>query len=91
MSLHKVKAIDYSGLSGVLQVRFLQQALEQALLQEDWPKVRRLDRTCVVLIDKVIAANKEDKTILILALSELKDVYAGLIMQCQCEVAAMAY
>jgi hypothetical protein len=39
-----------------------------------------------VLIDKVIAANRDDRSTLVCALSELKGVYAGLIAQCQREV-----
>lgn len=86
MILRLVPAPDYSGESGVLAMRSLQQALTNALQQEDWAAIRRLDRICVVLIDKVIAANRHDKSTLIRALSELKGVYAGLIAQCQQEV-----
>jgi len=39
-----------------------------------------------LLIDKVINANRDDKSTLVRALSELKGVYAGLIAQCQREV-----
>ena len=91
MSLQLVGDLNYNGMDGVLHMRRLQKDLAVALGQEDWSKVRRLDQACVVLIDKVVAANKGDNGALVLALSELKDVYAGLIMQCQCEVAAMAY
>jgi hypothetical protein len=44
-----------------------------------------------VLIDKVIEANQEDKQSLAAALSELKGVYANLIVQCKREVASMAH
>jgi flagellar protein FliT len=76
----------YSGEAGVMAVRSLQVELAQALKIEDWDKVRHLDQICVLLIDKVIAANREDKSTLVRALSELKGVYAGLIAQCQREV-----
>ena len=69
-----------------MAMRSIQQALTVALQQEDWERIRHLDRVCVVLIDRVIAANRNDKTTLIRALSELKGVYAGLIAQCQQEV-----
>ncbi|QEY14386.1 hypothetical protein D0B88_12440 [Cellvibrio sp. KY-YJ-3] len=69
-----------------MAMRSLQQALTVALQQEDWERIRHLDRVCVVLIDRVIAANRNDKSTLIRALSELKGVYAGLIAQCQQEV-----
>ncbi|EIK45920.1 hypothetical protein O59_001559 [Cellvibrio sp. BR] len=69
-----------------MAMRSLQQALTVALQQEDWERIRHLDRVCVVLIDRVIAANRNDKSTLIRALSELKGVYAGLIAQCRQEV-----
>ncbi len=90
MALHLVATQDYSGTAGVLQVRNLQHELGMALANEDWTRVRRLDQTCLVIIDKVIAANKGDGNALVLVLSELKDVYAGLILQCHHEVAAMS-
>ncbi|MES2676641.1 MAG: hypothetical protein V4660_20560 [Pseudomonadota bacterium] len=89
MGMHLVVA-NYSGMAGVLQVRNLQHDLNLALEQEDWLSVRRLDQACVVLIDKVIAANKDDSYDLILVLQELKDVYAGLISLCHHKVIAMA-
>jgi len=69
-----------------MAMRGLQQELTKALRVEDWERVRHLDRICVLLIDKVIAANRDDKSTLVCALSELKVVYAGLIAQCQREV-----
>lgn len=86
MAIRLVSAPDYSGQAGVMAMRNLQQELTTALQTEDWDKVRHLDRICVLLIDKVIAANRDDKSTLVCALSELKGVYAGLIAQCQREV-----
>ena len=91
MSLHLVQPVDYSGQSGVMQVRHLQQALSDALLVEDWNQVRKLDQTCAALIDKVIDANQDDASALARALNELKGVYASLIVQCKREVASMAH
>lgn len=88
--LSAVPPPKYHGQEGVLAMRSLQQSMNQALQQEDWNKVRHLDRICVVLIDRVIVANKEDKTTLVRALSELKGVYAGLIAQCQQQVNLIA-
>ena len=105
MPLLLVTAPDYHGATGVLQVTTLQHDLSVALVCEDWAMVRRLDKACITLIDKVIAANNGDSKndnnendysdndaskALILALSELKDVYANLIMKCHHKVAAMA-
>lgn len=84
--LQLVPAPQYSGESGVMAMRSLQYELARALQVDDWEKVRQLDRICVLLIDKVIVANCDDKSTLVRALSELKGVYAGLIAQCQREV-----
>lgn len=91
MSLHLVKSVSYAGMSGVVQVRNLQAALNAALLREDWDAVRKLDQSCVVLIDKVIEANTEDGAVLAMALNELKGIYSSLIVKCKREVASMAH
>ncbi len=86
MTIQLVPAPEYRGQEGIMAMRCLQQELTKALHAEDWEKVRHLDRICIVLIDRVIAANRNDKSTLVCALSELKGVYAGLIAQCQREV-----
>jgi flagellar protein FliT len=86
MTLRLVPEPDYAGEAGVMAMRSVQRALTTALQYEDWERIRHLDRVCVLLIDRVIAANRDDKTTLVRALSELKGVYAGLIAQCQQEV-----
>lgn len=86
MYIQLVPTPEYQGEAGINAMRGVQQELARALQQEDWERVRHLDRICVVLIDRVIAANRDDKSILVRALSELKGVYAGLIAQCQREV-----
>ncbi len=91
MSLHLVESVNYAGQAGVMQVRGLQNALNEALTAEDWNQVRRLDQACVVLIDRVIDANERDPAAIALALNELKGVYASLIVQCKREVASMAH
>lgn len=86
MTLRLVPEPDYAGEAGVMAMRSVQRALTTALQHEDWERIRHLDRICVLLIERVIAANRDDKTTLVRALSELKGVYAGLIAQCQQEV-----
>ena len=86
MAIHLVSTPEYRGQAGIMAMRSLQQELTKALHVEDWEKVRHLDRICILLIDKVISANRDDKSTLVCALSELKGVYAGLIAQCQREV-----
>ena len=86
MAIQLVPAPEYRGHAGVMAMRGLQKELANALQVDDWERVRHLDRICVLLIDKVINANRDDKSTLVRALSELKGVYAGLIAQCQREV-----
>ncbi len=86
MTVRLLSAPEYRGISGVMAIRSVQQELTKALQQEDWDKIRHLDRICVLLIDRVIAANSHDKSTLVSALGELKGVYAGLIAQCYQEV-----
>lgn len=86
MAIYLVPTPDYRSEAGVMAMRNLQQELALASQEEDWECVRHLDRICVVLIDKVIAANRDDKSALVSALGELKGVYAGLIARCQREV-----
>lgn len=89
MSLQLVSAPCYEGGEGVAHVRQLQHALNEAVAQENWRLVRQLDSMCLILIDKVIAANKDDSRSLAMALSELKGVYANLIIQCKTEMLAV--
>ena len=86
MNIQLVPTPEYQGEAGINAMRSLQRELNIALQSEDWNKVRQLDRICILMIDRVIAANRDDKTTLVRALSELKGVYAGLITQCQREV-----
>lgn len=86
MTIRLLPAPDYRGVAGVMAMRSVQRELTRALQREDWEKIRQLDRICMLLIDRVIAANRDDKTTLVCALSELKGVYAGLIAQCHQEV-----
>jgi len=91
MQLLLVEPAHYAGEAGVLHVRRLQAEFNKALAEENWSMVRRLDQSCAALIDRVIAANQEDTKALADALSELKGVYASLIVQCKREVASMAH
>ena len=86
MNMHLVPDPVYHGEAGIHALRSIQRELATALQQEQWDKVRHLDRICAVLIDRVVTVNRDDKTTLVRALAELKGVYAGLIAQCQREV-----
>lgn len=76
----------YAGEAGITALRLVQGELNQAAQLEDWEKIRQLDAICASLIEKVIAANQEDKSTLVRALSELKGVYANLIIRCHQEM-----
>ncbi len=85
--LYSVATPSLLGEKGILQLRQLQKEMATALGACDYARVRQLDVTCAVLIDKLIAANQDDsrcgKNTLIQALCDLKGVYANLIGQCQ--------
>ena len=91
MGVRLVEDIVYAGASGVYELKTLQDALNNAIEREDWDSVRRLDQSCMLVIDKVIAANKDDGAALAAALNELKGVYVSLIVRCKCEVASMMH
>lgn len=90
MSLQLLPDPDYTGNHGLLQVRSMQLALTRALNDQNWLEVRRLDKICAVLVDRVIAANPGDTAALIATLEELKDVYSNLIGGCGVKVASKA-
>lgn len=89
MGLCLVEPITYSGQAGVQQVRLLQSELNDALKAENWGQVRRLDRMSAHLIDRVILANESNPQVILVALKELKGIYASLVMQCNKKVASM--
>ncbi len=90
MALHAVPNPDYRGDAGLDQIAELRRELIKALRAEDWPRVRELDRACAGLVERVIAANRDNGSALVSALSELKGVYANLIDRCHQEVLEMA-
>lgn len=85
--LHSVKAPSLQGEQGIAQLRQVQKEMASALGRCDFERVRQLDITCAVFIDKLIAENKDDelvgRSILVRALCDLKGVYGNLIEQCQ--------
>ncbi len=90
MRLSVVADPDYAGSAGIEHLDHLQQALQQALIQQDWLEVQRLDKICAAVVDRVVAARHESADDLVIALSQLKDVYRHLIYGCQAKVASMA-
>lgn len=86
MAIRLVEAPNYKGEAGIIAMRDVQQALTAALEAEEWERVRHLDRICLLLTDRIIAENRDNKAVVIIALSELRGVYAQLLAQCQREV-----
>ena len=84
--MNKVRAVpqvSYRGESGILVIRQLQRDLVSALKEEDWGRVKHLDRVCALVVDRVVKMNQDDQSILVRALAELKSVYAGLLQECR--------
>lgn len=80
--LQALPPVNYEGKSGIAVICQLQSDLTEALNQEDWGRVQHLDMVCALVVDRVIAANRDNKSTLINALNELKGVYSKLISQC---------
>lgn len=91
MALQLEDELDYSGPKGINYLRCLKQDLAGALQESDWSKVRFLDQACAILVERVIKANKGDTNALVLALAELKNVYAEMIMQCKYELNSIVH
>jgi flagellar protein FliT len=85
--LKLVESFDYTGALGIQQFGLLKDEFIAALAEENWQQVRVLDQACMALIHKVATS---DKAALILALQELKNLYASMIAQCQTKLVALA-
>ncbi|HEY7883734.1 MAG TPA: hypothetical protein VIC08_02185 [Cellvibrionaceae bacterium] len=86
MNLQLVTAPSLAGEAGVLQLQALQKDMARALANNDIDRVRQLDHTCAALLDKLVEANRDNRMLLTLALTDLKQVYANLINECQLRV-----
>lgn len=90
MSLAVIPTPDYSGAAGISELHAMQLAMLAALESQDWLAVKRLDKSCAALVDKVIAANIHDPRSLLAPLGELKIIYRSLLWHCHEKVASMA-
>jgi hypothetical protein len=91
MKLYALEPINYCGAAGITQLRNFQCELSAAFIAADWHRVRRLERSCSILMEHVIRANKGDLGAITAALVELKGVYESLLASCASEGAVMAY
>jgi hypothetical protein len=89
VALALVSPMDYEGPAGVEQVQQLAAALKVAFQAKDWAEVRRLDRSCSFLIDKVVHINKDESGDIKGALQELKKVYGVMLVLSRCELVSM--
>lgn len=80
---------SYAGEAGIEALRSIQLELQAAAQRENWNRIRQLDAVCESLIEKVIAANRDNSAVLVRALSELKGVYANLLFKCHQEIAQL--
>ncbi len=80
---------SYAGEAGIEALRSIQLELQRAAQREDWSRIRKLDVACESIIEKVIAANRDNSSVLMRALSELKGVYANLLFKCHQEIAQL--
>gem|GEM_PF-5887119 len=68
---------------GMAQLQQLQADMRSALARGDYSRVRQLDDTCTVVLDKLIELNRERPGALLQAMADVKQMYADLLYQCQ--------
>ena len=78
---------SFEGEAGARQLRALQDDMAQALAQSDFERVRRLDQTASRVLDKLIAANPNNRQVVLNAMGDLKSVYADMIEHCRRQAA----
>ena len=88
MSLQLVAAPSLQGEAGLQQLRALQQAMADALAESDFCRVRQLDATCATVLSKLMDVNRDNRPLLVDALSDLKAVYTNLIHACEVQAKA---
>ena len=83
MRLVATSAPSLKGEGGIAQLRQLQAEMRDALSSGDYSRVRQLDDTCTVVLDKLIELNRQQPGALLQAMLDVKQMYAELISQCQ--------
>ncbi|WP_049721818.1 hypothetical protein [Gilvimarinus polysaccharolyticus] len=72
-----------AGEGGVSQLHQLQADMRDALSRCDYARVRQLDNTCAVMLDKLIALNNQRPGALLQMMQDVKQLYADLLSECQ--------
>lgn len=83
MRLISTSAPSLVGEGGIAQLHQLQADMRDALHAGDYSRVRQLDDTCTVVLDKLIALHRQQPGALLQAMQDVKQMYAELLSECQ--------
>lgn len=84
-----VEQPNYVGEEGIRILRNVQRAICEAMKAEQWDEVRHLDSVCASVVERLIAHNANDNSMLVRVLGELKGTYGGLLSRCEQRVVLM--
>ncbi|WP_020209459.1 hypothetical protein [Gilvimarinus chinensis] len=82
MSLVVARPESLQGQAGVNALQQLKEDMTLALACENYTRLRQLDHTCMILIDKVCHENRHNKILIRETLLDIKSTYATLIDAC---------
>ena len=88
-ALSAVATTRYDHREGIALLRDLLHDLIEAANQQSWVDVRRLDRVCMSVLQRVGANDVDDKTALAEVLGEMRLVYRYLLERCDPSAAVM--
>jgi hypothetical protein len=83
MALRLLSEPEYTVTTGVEKIRALQEELIMAFNLADWEKIQYLDSICALVVERTRAITHRDKSILLEALTELKELYEKVILDCE--------
>ncbi|WP_041523343.1 hypothetical protein [Gilvimarinus agarilyticus] len=75
-------APSLAGSDGIAQLHQLQGDMREALRAGNYTRVRQLDDTCTVMLDKLIELHREQPGTLLQTMLDLKQMYADLLTEC---------
>lgn len=77
-----LEAPSLAGAAGIAQLQQLQGDMREALSLGNYTRVRQLDDTCTVVLDKLIRLHREQPGALLQIMLDLKQMYAELLREC---------
>ena len=77
-----LNAPSLAGTGGIAQLQQLQGDMREALSNGNYTRVRQLDDTCTVVLDKLIELHREQPGALLHTMLDLKQMYAELLREC---------